>query len=85
MIADGFNITKDYESCKTAWQKLVDGDITYKSTERQGQCHEPIVKSSLFCFSVLHFKLRTLDFVQKILYHLVAGVKTWSEGGTSQR
>ena len=85
VIADGFNITKDYESCKTAWQKLVNGDIPYHSAERQGQCHEPLVKSSLFCFSVLHFKLRTLDFVQKILYHLVAGVKTWSEGVDSKR
>ncbi len=28
---------------------------------------------------MLHFKLRSLDFAQKILYHLVAGQKIWSE------
>ena len=40
---------------------------------------ENILKTDLFCFSVLHFKLQSLDFAQKILYHLVGGQKTWSE------
>ena len=79
LIAAGFDITKDYASCKEAWDKLVAGDIAYSSHERQGQCHENIAKTDLHCFSVLHFKLRALDFAQKILYHLVAGVKVWSE------
>ena len=61
-ISNGFNITKDYDSCKVAWDKLSSGEISYNSKERQGQCHEGILKSDLFCFSVLHFKLRTLDF-----------------------
>ena len=84
-ITNGFKITKDYNTCKVAWEKLSSGEIGYNSKERQGQCHEPIIKGSLFCFSVLHFKLRSLDFVQKILYHLVAGIKTWTEAGNNQR
>lgn len=36
-------------------------------------------KLTLHYFSVLHFKLRSLDFAQKILDHLVAGVKVWSD------
>ena len=61
-ISNGFKITKDYDSCKVAWDKLSSGEISYNSKERQGQCHEGILQSDLFCFSVLHFKLRTLDF-----------------------
>ena len=79
MIAEGFNINKDYATCQEAWEKLVSGEIQYCSSERRGQCHESIVKTDLYCFSVLHFKLRSLDFAQKILYHLVGGQKIWSE------
>lgn len=78
---NGFNIDKNYETCLEAWRKLEDGSIEYTSGERQGQCHEPIIKSSMKCFSILHWKLRSLDFVQKILYHMVAGYKDWSESG----
>ena len=85
LIHEGFHINKDYESCKLAWTKLNSGNISYQSSERKGQCHEPIVQSDLFCFSILHHKLRSLDFVQKILYHLVAGQKTWSETGNITR
>ena len=71
LTTNGFYITKDYASCKEAWDKLVAGDISYSSNARQGQCHENLAKADLHCFSVLHFKLRSLDFAQKILYHLV--------------
>ena len=81
LISNGFEITKDYNSCKEAWEKLVAGKIGYSSSERQGQCHKNIVKADLHCFSVLHFKLQSLDFAQKILYHLVAWQKTWTEAG----
>ena len=57
-----------HASCKRTWDQLVSGDIVYTSSERQGQCHENIVQADLNCFSVLHFKLRSLDFAQKILY-----------------
>ena len=80
-ITDGFKINKSYESCKEAWEKLQSGTISYSSAEREGMCHENIIKSDLHCCSVLHFKLRSLDFMQKILYHLVAGYKNWSESG----
>ena len=79
VIAEGFKITKNYESCKAAWEKMTLSEIALPSKDRQGQCHENILKTDLFCFSVLHFKLRSLDFAQKILYHLVGGQRTWSD------
>ena len=85
LISNRFEITKDYNSCKEAWEKLVAGKIGYSSSERQGQCHENIVKADLHCFSILHFKLRSLDFAQKILYRLVACQKTWTEAGNVLR
>ena len=54
MIAEGFNINKDYATCQEAWEKLVSGEIQYCSSERRGQFHESIVKTDLYCFSVLH-------------------------------
>ena len=84
LIAEGFEITKDYESCTAAWDKLQSGEIAYQSCERQGQCHENILKANLSCFSLLHFKLRSLDFAQNILYHLSAGQRIWRETGQVQ-
>ena len=81
-ILAGFEMNKDYNSCQTAWRKLRSGEICYSSVERQGQCHESLLKADLHCISVLHFKLRSLDFVLKILYHLVADHKSWFEGGS---
>ena len=83
MIANGFNITKDYESTKKAWDQLASGEIAYTSKERKGQCHENLVKADLHCFSILHFKLRSLDFAQKILYRLQCGQKDWREEGVT--
>ena len=36
-------------------------------------------------FSLLHFKLRSLDFCLKFLYHLVAGIKDWTESANVAR
>ena len=47
LITNGFDITKDYASCKEAWDKLVAGDISYSSNERQVQCHENLAKADL--------------------------------------
>ena len=73
-INNDFIINKDYESCKDAWEKLQRQDISYTSVERYGQCHESIAKCNLHFFSILHFKLRSLDYAQKIQ-------KVWSESG----
>ena len=35
LISQGFKITKDYNSCKEAWEKLVAGQIGYSSSERK--------------------------------------------------
>lgn len=36
LIEEGFEITKDYDSCTTAWDKLCSNEITLFSIERQG-------------------------------------------------
>ena len=82
-IENGFEITKNYATTKQAWDQLVSNEILYKSLERQGQCHENIVKADLHCFSILHFKLRSLDFAQKILYRLFCGQKDWRDESMS--
>ena len=79
LIENGFKINKDYESCSAAWEKLQTGEVMYSSKDRQGQCHENIAKTDLLFFSILHAKLRSLGFCQKILYHLIAGQKDWTE------
>lgn len=81
LISNGFDITTDYASTKKAWDQLQSGEIAWASKERKGQCHENLVKADLHCFSVLHFKLRSLDFAQKILYRLHCGQKDWREEG----
>ena len=69
-----------YNTCLEKWKCIERGEIAYSNTAgRQGQCHQPINKTPLIFFSLLHFQLRSLDFCLKILYHLVAGVKDWSE------
>ena len=84
LIEAGFDITKDYESTKKAWDDLIAGDIIYSSSERKGQCYQNIVQADLHCFSILHFKLRSLDFAQKILYRLHCGQKDWRNKGLNQ-
>ena len=57
IIAEGFEITKSYDTCRAAWEKMNTKDKVLESKDRDGQCHENIVKSNLFCFSVLHFDI----------------------------
>ena len=59
--------------------------IAYKDAERKGQYHDNLVKADLHCFSVLHFKLRSLDYAEKILYRLQCGQKDWREEGMPLR
>ena len=80
-IAEGFHINKSYQSCKAAWDKLASGIIAYNDKQREGQVHCPMTNDNLHCISILHYKLRSLDFVQKVLYHLVADLRDWSEKG----
>lgn len=78
LINIGFFINKNYSTCKSAWEKLSTGLISSTSSEKQGQCHPSLIKGDLYCFSILHFKIRSLYYVQKVLYHIVGGIKTWS-------
>ena len=77
--AGGMHITKTIEECHRRWNLVQSGDIGYNHPLRAGQCHKPLISKSGRFFAVLHQELRSLDFCLKILYHLVAGQKIWSE------
>ncbi len=79
IILQGFPITKSFDEISKTWKALESGDISYNHPDRAGQCHEPMLERDLQFFAILHQKLRSLDHCLKILYHLVAGQKTWSE------
>ena len=81
--AGGMHITKTIEECYRRWSLVQSGDIGYNNPLRAGQCHKPLMSKSGRFFAVLHQELRSLDFCLKILYHLVAGQKIWSETDSS--
>ena len=72
-------ITKTIEECYERWELVESGEITQSNPLRADQCHKPLLTQSGCLFAILHQALRLLDFVLKILYHLVAGHKVWSE------
>ena len=73
--AEDFHIKKNYQSCKIAWDKLASSNMAYNDKQRDKQIHRPMTNDSLNCISMLYYKLRSLDFVQKVLYHFVADLK----------
>ena len=77
--AGGMHITKTIEECYRRWSLVQSGDIGYNNPLRASQCHKPLISKSGRFFAVLHQELRSLDFCLKILYHLVARQKIWSE------
>ena len=77
--AGGMPITKTIEECKSRWNLVESGEIGYRDPLRAGQCHKPLISHSGRFFGILHQVLRSLDFALKILYHLVACQKLWSE------
>ena len=76
-ILQGFLITKSFESCCDTWDKVLDGDITWHSSARAGQCHKPLLELKIH--AVLHWKLRSFDFLLQVYYRLIAGSKKWGE------
>ena len=36
-ILRGFSITKNFQSCLDTWQKIVDGEVSWGSSERKGR------------------------------------------------
>ena len=79
-IMQGFSIEKTVEEMQEIWDQMESGEISYTSSERAGQCHEPLNKNTIQFYGILHQKLRSLDNMLKLLYHLVSGqTHTWSE------
>ena len=76
-IMKGFDITKSYDSCKKNWDLIENKDINWNDPERQGQCHSPLVEVKYHC--ILHWKLRSFDFILQLYYRLVANVDVWGE------
>ena len=79
----GMPISKTIEQCKERWELLESGQISYNDPQRMGQRHQPLVSQSGRLFAILHQELRSLDFVLKILYHLICGEKVWSGASPS--
>ena len=59
------------------WQKLQDGELAWSSVERNGQCHKPMAKVKFQ--GILHWKLRSFDFLLQVYYRLIAGVYVWGD------
>ena len=79
-IAKGFRIEKTVEKCLQAWQSVDSGEISYNNKERAGQVHKPLNVRDIRYYGITHQKLRSLDHMEKLLYHLVSGqTQTWSE------
>ena len=79
-IKEGFQIEKSAEKCLETWQALESGEMPYHDKSRAGQVNEPLNNRNLRFYGITHQKLRSLDHMEKLLYHLVSGqTHTWSE------
>ena len=59
------------------------GAMAYRDKARKGQTNEFLAEQDILFYGILHSKLRSFDLLEKILYHLVAGVThTFSDEGT---
>ena len=80
-IQEGFRIEKTAEECLKTWEMLEAKSMVYSDKERNGQVHKPLNKQNIRFYGITHQKLRSLDHMEKLLYHLVSGqTHTWSEG-----
>ena len=80
-IEEGFTIEKSFENCMKTWQALESGELSYNDKGRAGQVNEPINKRNMQFYGITHQKLRSLENMEKLLYHLISGqTHTWSEG-----
>ena len=79
-ITEGFQIVKTAEKCLKAYEESGGSGGKVSSKERGGQCHEPLNIRDIRYYGITHQKLRSLDHMEKVLYHLVSGqTHTWSE------
>ena len=76
-ILSGFSITKSFDTCMDTWKKVESGKIPWRSAERSGQCHKPLVEIKFF--AILHWKLRVFYTLLLIYYRLIASVYFWGE------
>ena len=78
----GMTVTKTNQQCMDRYSKVETGEILYIDSERCGQVHKPLLTDDQHLYGILHQVLRTLDYMLKILYHLVSGQRIWSESNT---
>ena len=76
-IVRGFIIDKSFAECTRIWEDLQSGEMDFNNAARGGQCHEPLVECKFF--GVMHKELRSLDFLQKLYYRLIAGTYDWCD------
>ena len=79
-IEQGFVIKKTAEDALRIWQALESGELSYNDKGRAGQVRKPLNNRPMQYYGITHQKLRLLDHMEKLLYHLVSGqTHTWSE------
>lgn len=79
-IKNGFPIEKTAEKCMEIWELLDAENMSYSDKQRKGQVHKPLNTQDIRFYGITHQKLRSLDHMEKLLYHLVSGqTHTWSE------
>ena len=79
-IKTGFVIEKTAKKCSEIWELLDAEEMNYGDKQRKGQVHKPLNTQNIRFYGITHQKLRSLDHMEKLLYHLVSGqTHTWSE------
>ena len=76
-------VSKTIEQCKECREWLESRQISYSDPQRKGQCHPPLSSQSDYLLAILHQELQYLDFILKILYNLMCGIKIWNEASPS--
>lgn len=85
VVESGFLITRDINSMHAIFDDLYDPDVdTIKKMPnvydvQAGQTHKPIPEVEVRPVQVLHALLRCFEHWIKVIYHLIAGIKRWTE------
>ena len=89
-IEEGFQVGEvNNEALRNLFQDLQgEGQVKSKPGDykkRLGLTQEPITTCDIKVFPILHATLRAMDWVLKIVYHLVAGIRSWKENFINEK
>ena len=63
---------KTAEKCMDIAELLFTEKMSWHDKQRKGQVKKPLNKQNIRFYGITHEKLRSLDHVEKFLYHLVS-------------